>query len=553
MNSNAVIKNVLQWQNPLYFDPETIAEAAIAQEKILLKNDLAEVDKFAAELKFGTGGLRALMGIGPNRLNVYTVKKVAQALASSINHQKKVVIGFDTRNNSKNFAHTMAKVFAANKIECFVFPDYVTTPLLAFSIKKLNCEIGIMITASHNPKEYNGIKVYNCHGGQVVSPQDDHIIQAYNEITSWDRIYSIESEVKFTPQNITQDYISMVINTLEQSKTSNLKYVYTPLHGTGGAIIEEIYRKTNLGKLIKVENQWKADGNFTNCESLNPESKIAFDQAIKRLIDESADIALATDPDTDRVAVVVNHQNQIRYLNGNEVGAVLCHYLLSTEKTNLENKYIVKTQVTSNLISKIASSFQVPTYETITGFKWIGNLVNELRTTRPKMNFLFAAEESCGYLNHEQCLDKDGVHSFFKIIECASYYKDSNKTLVDVLNELNEKYGYHTELLLNFELKGITGTEKMSKFLNKVSKAEPLEIENEVFKEFIDYSKVRDHLRSQTFLYKFDNELNIYIRPSGTEPKIKVYLMTSGRESQQLRIEKIKRDVVQWYEKLIKE
>lgn len=543
-----------QWLDPIFFNPSTVIATKEAQEKILKTQDKLEIDKFSHELTFGTGGLRAIMDVGPNRLNIYTVRKVAQALANYMGSKKsvvkpKVVIGFDTRNNSMSFAHQMAQVFYANDIECLAFENFVTTPVLSFAITELSASIGVMITASHNPKEYNGIKVYNRTGGQVVPPEDEEIINCYQKISTWGEVKFKDQNITIVPDWVIKKYANLVLQSVDSNTCKDVSYVYTPLHGTGSEIVEKINSELAGPKLIKVNEQWAADGNFTHCESLNPENKKAFSLAVPLMLEQNADVAMATDPDSDRIAVVINHQKKACFLSGNQLAAVLCYYVLEKHKDDLKNYYIVKTHVTTNLIKKLANKYGVNLHETLTGFKWIGHLMQSKQKSNPSLKLLFAGEESCGYLFHEKCQDKDGIHSLFQVLECIGYFKKKKKTLVDVLNDLYLLYGYHAEELINFDLCPISGINKIAKLPQEFSNGFNFKIQDEDFGHMIDYNKKNNTGLpvSAVYAFHYTNDLNIYVRPSGTEPKIKVYVLCSGSMPQTERINKAVSAVKEWY------
>ncbi|MDR0420461.1 MAG: phospho-sugar mutase, partial [Prevotellaceae bacterium] len=444
------------------------------QVQYLIDNDPHElVESFYRTLEFGTGGLRGIMGAGSNRMNKYTVGMATQGLANYLkkeikNEEIKVAIAYDCRNNSKFFAKISASVLSANGITVYLFDSLRPTPELSFTVRHFSCHSGIVITASHNPKEYNGYKVYWSDGGQIVSPHDKNIIAEVNKIHDIDEVDFSENPDKIIiiGDEIDSIYLdklcSISLSPEIIRKHSDIKIVYTPLHGTGVKLVPNILQRLGFTNIINIPEQDVNDGNFPTVLSPNPEESSALKMAIDKAIAENADLVMATDPDADRVGIAVkNKNNEFVLLNGNQTAAILIYYLLTKwkEKGMLTgNEYIVKTIVTSNLLNKIAKKFNVECFDVLTGFKYIAEKIKENEGNK---KFIAGGEESYGFLAGEFVRDKDAVMSCGLIAETAAWAKDKGKTFIDLLLDIYLEFGFFKEKLISLTKKGKTGVEEI--------------------------------------------------------------------------------------------
>ena len=532
-----------QWMSAEY-DGDTVAKV----KSLVDNNEETELlDSFYKELEFGTGGLRGIMGVGSNRMNKYTIGKATQGLANYLkkqfpNQQIKVAVSYDSRNNSQTFGRLVADVFSANDIHVFLFEELRPTPVLSFAVRHYVCQGGVMLTASHNPKEYNGYKAYWNDGGQLVAPHDKNVITEVNAIQS-------VKEIKFEgkSENITivgadfdQTYIQankrLSIHPEAVLAQKDLKIVFSPIHGTGITVVPKMLTAWGFENVTVVEEQSQPDGNFPTVVYPNPEEEEAMSIAKKKGQELDADVVLATDPDADRVGVAVkNHNGEFQLLNGNQIGSLLTYYVLSSKKDKNElkdNDYIVKTIVTSNLISDIGSSFDIKHYETLTGFKYIGEVITNLLG---KENYLVGGEESYGYLVGDLVRDKDAVNSCAFIAEMTAYFKNKGQSLFDVLQELYVKYGFYQEKLISLTKKGKAGADEIKQMmvdlranapqtLGGVQVAEIRDYENLVSTNLLNGAQaVIDLPKSDVLQFITVDGDVISARPSGTEPKIKFY------------------------------
>ncbi len=516
------------------FDEDTFKElCAVTDEKEI-------EDRFYKELSFGTGGLRGVMGAGPNRMNKYTVARATKGYADYLHSEHSgnifVAIAYDSRNNSRFFAETAAGVLAENKIKTFMFDVLMPTPVLSFAVRRLKCNGGIVITASHNPKEYNGYKIYDGRGCQLVPRFALAVTEKINAVTDYAsvKIKNFESCVKdgdvtIIGDGVLNEFLAEVKKQSLYEKPSELKIVYTPLHGTGNIPVRRILEGMNVSV---VKEQEKPDGNFSTVRSPNPEEKDALNLGIEQAKRENADLVLGTDPDCDRVGTAVLHGGEYVPLTGNQMGALLVNFVLSRKKDELkENSVIVKTIVTGELGAKIAEDYSLSVDETLTGFKYIGEKINKYEDTGEK-NYVLGYEESYGYLIGTHARDKDAVVSSMLICQMASFYKNQGKTLIDALNEIYEKYGYYADALDTFVLKGKDGAEKIGKITFSLrEKGAKLFDGVENVKDFIDYSVgVADLPKENVLKYVFEDGSWSAVRPSGTEPKLKVYYSVRGKD-----------------------
>lgn len=501
-------------------------------------------DAFYRTLEFGTGGLRGIMGAGTNRMNRYTVSMATQGLA---NYLKKtfpsddisVVISYDSRNNSQLFAKITSKVLSANDIKVYIFDNIRPTPELSFAIRHLKCKAGIMITASHNPKEYNGYKVFWEDGGQIVAPHDKLIIEEVGKITSMEQVnFTDEAYVEGIGADVDKAYLDSVLSLLLSPESikrhSDLKIAYTPLHGTGVRLVPAALAKIGFTNVYHVADQDISDGNFPTVVSPNPEEPTAMKMVMERADQVGADIALGTDPDADRVGCAIrNDKGELVLLTGNQLASILVKYMLIrwNEGGKLSgNQYVVKTIVTTELIRKIADSFKVKIYDVLTGFKYIADVV---KNNEGKSTFICGGEESNGFNAGEFVRDKDSIITCSLVCECAAWLADRGKTLYDFLQDIYAEYGYFREKLLSVTKKGKDGIAQIQQMMADFRSNPPKMLAGSPVCKVIDYN-----LPEQTGLPK-SNVLQFFsldgckvtVRPSGTEPKIKFYLAASGPQA----------------------
>jgi phosphoglucomutase/phosphomannomutase len=513
------------------------------EDKELLKNmnkDLIQ-DAFYKDLEFGTGGLRGVMGLGANRMNFYTVGKATQALANYINKtvkgQKSIVISYDTRNFSKKFAEESAKILAANEIKVYLFDDFRPTPLLSFAVRFLKASSGIMITASHNPPEYNGYKVYWSNGAQIIPPHDEGIIEEYNNLSFSDirKINFKEGKSKglivIINNEIDSAYFKKALSYSFGISSKKLKIVYTPLHGTGIKIVPYLLEKIGFNVYIQKEQQIP-DGNFPTVNYPNPEFDQAFNLAIKDAEKIDADIVIASDPDADRMGIFIKHNTRYVRIDGNQMGVLLLNFLLEmyAKKGLNKNLAVIESIVSSKLFAKIAKAHNVEVSEVLTGFKWICNEADRLRAKGK--NVFFSYEESYGYNIGDFVYDKDSGTPIMITCEMAAYYKEKEMTLMDVLDDIYKRYGYYLEKQLSPVYEGEGGIQKIKNIMKNL-REKPIEnLAGYKLTKVTDYLNGYDKIPpSDVLKMEFGDKLIVYVRPSGTEPKIKFYFMVMNMKN----------------------
>lgn len=524
----------------LTFDENTKSE-------LLSVTDEKEIeDRFYKDLAFGTGGLRGIMGAGSNRMNKYTVGKATFGLANYLKSKNdgeiKVALAYDSRNNSAFFAKTAAGIFASCGFKVYLYETLVPVPVLSFTTAFLGCTAGVMITASHNPKEYNGYKVYDSKGCQFCTEDAKNAIEFINKIDDFSTIPFADVEdnenITMIGENVLGECLKQVKKQSVYEKPSDLKIVYTPLHGTGNIPVRRMLEGMDV---TVVKEQELPDGNFSTVRSPNPEEKDALNIAIETAKKIGADLVLGTDPDCDRVGIAVKDGDDYKLFTGNQTGALLVKFILTMHKDELNPKStLVKTIVTSELGANIGRKFGLNVEETLTGFKYIGDKINKYEASGEK-EFVIGYEESYGYLVGTHARDKDAVVSSMLICQMAAWYKNQGKTLVDGLNEIYDEYGYYLDFLDSFVLKGKDGAEKiqslMVTFREKGTSLLP------DIKEIIDFKDgIRDLPKENVLKYILNDGSWIAVRPSGTEPKIKVYysVVDPDKENAKLRLEKIR-------------
>lgn len=518
----------------LTFDDNTKNEL----ESITDKKEIE--DRFYKDLEFGTGGLRGIMGAGANRMNKYTVGKATKGLCEYLKNEfageKSVVIAYDSRNNSKAFAECAAEVLCYNGIKTFLFEEIMPTPVLSFSVRYLNCNAGIVITASHNPKEYNGYKVYDKYGCQLVPQYADKVISYINNVKDIKSVKHMNLNMALSNGYLTyigdgvlNSYISEVEKMAVYKEASDLKIVYTPLHGTGNIPVRKVLSDMSFDVSV-VNEQAVADGNFTTVRSPNPEEKDALNMALEQAKRANADLVIGTDPDCDRVGVGVLHNGEYTLLTGNQTGALLVDFYLKFKKQSLNPKStLVKTIVTNDLGAEIARKNGLNVVETLTGFKYIGDQITKYEKTGEN-EFLIGYEESYGYLVGTYARDKDAVVASMLICEMAAYYKKNKMTLVDALNVLYSEYGFYLDALDSFVLKGKDGASRIKNIMSYFRANKATVFPN--ITDVKDYSTgIGDLPKSNVLKFFLKGGSWIAVRPSGTEPKLKMYYSVRGIDS----------------------
>ena len=504
-------------------------------ELVSLTDEKEIEDRFYKELEFGTGGLRGIMGAGPNRMNRYTIAKAtkgyANYLKSRFQGEISVAIAYDSRNNSRYFSEVTAGVLLANGIKVYIYDTLMPTPVLSFTAKHLGCNGGIVLTASHNPKEYNGYKIYDEKGCQLVPQFASQVIDFVNAVTDLKSVEvddfntAVESgKITVIGENVLDEFIKEVKKQSIYEEKSDLKIVYTALHGSGNIPVRKALNGMNVSI---VKSQELPDGDFSTVRSPNPEEKDALTIAIAQAKEENADFVLGTDPDCDRVGTAVLHNGEYVLLTGNQIGALLVDFVLSNRKDSLNEKStLVKTIVTSEVGADIARSYGLNVVDTLTGFKYIGEQIGKYEVNGDK-EFVIGYEESYGYLIGTHARDKDAVVSSMLICQMAAYHKNNGRTLVDALNNIYEKFGFYLDALDTFVLKGKDGAEKIQSIMTNMRENGKSLFDN--IKDVLDYSKGIDDLPKENVLkYTFTDGSWIAVRPSGTEPKLKVYYSMCG-------------------------
>ena len=544
-----------QWCTDPYFDDET------KKELLAIKDDKAEIeDRFYRQLEFGTGGLRGVIGAGTNRMNIYTVRQATQGLANYIISQngqsKGVAIAYDSRIMSKEFADEAALCLNANGIKAYVFPSLRPTPELSFSVRELHCISGIVITASHNPREYNGYKVYWEDGAQITPPHDKNILAEVAKVTEFSAVKTMDKDeaVKAGLYNVIgEDIDDKYMEQLKKQSihpdiikkmAKDIKIVYTPLHGTGNLPVRRVLKELGFEKVIVVPEQEKPDGNFPTVSYPNPESPAAWELALALAKKEDADIVLATDPDADRLGVYCKDTKTGEYVSftGNMSGMLIAEYILRERKatgTMPENPALVETIVTTDMAKVIAADYGVKLIEVLTGFKYIGEQIR-LFEKNHTYNYVFGLEESYGCLAGTYARDKDACVAVMMLCEVASYYKSQGKTLWDAMVDMYEKYGYFKEGLETLTLKGIDGAEQIQNIMTDMRNNPPKELGGYKVVAVRDYKEdTRKDLAtgevtktglptSNVLYYELTDNAWCCVRPSGTEPKIKFYFGVKG-------------------------
>lgn len=539
---------------------EELLEMKAQEEKIQ--------DAFYKNLEFGTGGLRGILGAGTNRMNVYTVAKASQGLADYVNEkfseeQRSIAVSYDSRIHSKDFAETAAQVFAANGIQVYIYDELMPTPCLSFAVRELGCAAGVMVTASHNPGEYNGYKVYGADGCQITTEAAKEIYEKIEKNDIFTQVSQISLEeakdnhkVNYIPAAVYEKFLQCVqeqsVLGEKEEIDKNVSIVYSPLNGTGLKPVLDSLKRAGYGQITVVKEQEKPDGRFPTCPYPNPEIREAMSLGMEYAKKVHADLLLATDPDCDRVGIaVVNPKGEYQLLSGNETGLLLLDYICSQKMKHAampEHPVLVKTIVTTDLAEKIADKYGVQTVNVLTGFKFIGEQIGLLEKEGRKSDYIFGFEESYGYLSGTYVRDKDGVNASVLICEMFAFYKTKGVNLLDKLKELYAEYGYCMNQLHTYKFQGEEGMHRMENIMEQLRNG-AFSLKTGTIKEVLDYKTGIGNLpKSNVIKMVLENGSTLVVRPSGTEPKLKIYTSILG--SDQESVKQVDEEIVRSIEKL---
>lgn len=539
------------WCEKAVGDPDLVSEL-----KAIKGNEEAISDAFYKDLEFGTGGLRGVIGAGTNRMNIYTVGKASQGLAAYVNSVTKdgrVAIAYDSRIKSDLFAKTAASIFAANGIKVYIYKELMPTPMLSFAVRRLKCDAGVVVTASHNPAKYNGYKAYGPDGCQLGLEAADYVLSIMNKVDIFDDVKMTdfenavkEGKIEYIGDDIINEYLDCVMacRVAPNTEMGALNVIYTPLHGSGNKPVRKILSKIGVTNVTVVPEQEKPNGNFPTAPYPNPEIRQAFECALKLAKDIKPDLLLATDPDCDRVGIAIPNKDEYKLFSGNDVGALLLDFVLSRRKENgtlPKDPIAVKTIVSTELCRKIADNYGCKLIDVLTGFKFIGEQITELEKKGEENRYVFGFEESYGYLGGTYVRDKDAVIASMLICEMVAFYKAEGKSLIDVLDGLYKKYGYYLCSQKSFTCEGESGMNKIKGIMTELRTNPPTEINGHKVVKRDDYDTsvsydtvngVENKItlpKSNVLCYYMEDGSSLIVRPSGTEPKIKMYLGSVGK------------------------
>ncbi|MDR2909527.1 MAG: phospho-sugar mutase [Oscillospiraceae bacterium] len=537
------------WKKSTTGDEPTLAEL------MAVADDESEIsDRFYRDLSFGTAGLRGILGAGTNRMNSYTVGRATQGLAEYVKTKSeapRAAIAYDSRNRSDAFARKAAQVFAANGVKAFLFRELTPTPSLSYAVRELKCDTGVVITASHNPAPYNGYKVYGPDGCQIGPEEADAVQSAilsadlFTGVASMDFDEALEKGlIEYIPDDFLARYIDRVMKEALRPgvcRDADLKIVYTPLNGAGNKSVRLALKKLGVTDVIVVPEQEEPNGDFPTCPYPNPETKEALALGLSLCREKGADLLIATDPDCDRLGVALRHRGDYRILTGNEIGVLLLDYICRTRAelgTMPKNPVAVRSVVSTRLSDLVAGGYGVETRSVLTGFKYVGEVIAELEKSGEEARFIFAFEESCGYLSGAYVRDKDAVNSSMLVAEMAAYYKKQGKTLIDILEDIYQKHGIFFSAVDNFMYEGERGMAQMAGIMNRLRDFTPAEIATDPVIRALDYQNGADLISGEKMALPKTNMIefhlktgsSVLVRPSGTEPKIKVYYTVTGRD-----------------------
>ena len=527
-----------RWQERALDDPDLIAELDT------IKDDPAAVsDRFYRDLSFGTGGLRGVIGAGPNRMNLYTVRRATQGLADYLNASglpKSAAIAYDSRIKGELFARETARVLAANGITAYLYPRLEPTPALSWAVRYHGCGAGVCVTASHNPAKYNGYKVYGADGCQITPEAADRVLAAIEKTDCFDGVKladfdaaSAAGDIRMISDKCLDDFVDAVLALRPGNDVSALKLVYTPLNGSGLECVKKLLEKMGVTELTVVPSQEKPDGNFPTCPYPNPEIREAMEEGLRLCDEVKPDLLLGTDPDCDRMgAAVPDGHGGYRLITGNEMGVLLLDYLCRTRiarGTMPKTPVAVTTIVSTDMASPVAAEYGVELRRTLTGFKYIGEQIGLLEAEGHKERYVFGFEESYGYLSGTHVRDKDAVNAVMLACECAAWYAGQGMTLLDAMNALYEKFGWYRNGLLSKAFEGQDGMKAMEGLMASLRAAPPEEIAGRKVAGMIDYlAEGTGLIPSDVLEFRLEGQGKVIVRPSGTEPKLKLYLSVCG-------------------------
>lgn len=563
MLNTDILEKARQWASNPYFDTEDrkIVQSLLDTPE---KNAKELAECFHQDLTFGTGGLRSIIGIGSNRMNKYNVRRATQALCDQIiesfaDSDNSACVSYDSRKFSLEFAKEVACVFAANGIKAFIYNKMTPVPLLSYAVRNKKSKAGVMITASHNPKIYNGFKCFWEDGCQVVPPVDQKIIDKYNSLTDWNNIKYINFDkamdnglIQWMPDQVIEDYFQVIINQMKriemcQEHGGKLNVVYTPIHGTGFWACKDLADRLGFTNFNLVSEQAVPDSDFPTVPSPNPENPAALAMAVEQMRASNADIVFGTDPDTDRLGVAYIENDEVVYLNGNQIAVLMLDYIFESleEKNKIpKNPLVIKSIVTSELQTAIANHYNARIESTLTGFKWMGALLKSLENNKIDFDFIFASEESFGYMGHCETRDKDGVSAMALMLETTLFHKLAGRNLTQALDRIYTKYGFYQESLVSLDYLGIEGAQKIERIMSFFRDNRPQDIASDKIVKVEDYlhqtitnltnndSQKIDQPKSNVLGFTFESGNKLYLRPSGTEPKIKFYTMVKSEGSE---------------------
>ncbi len=537
---------------------EKVTDEEVRRGLIEMKDDPKRIENsFYKDLGFGTGGLRGELGAGSNCLNVYTIRRVTQGIANSMKRygMTTACVSCDSRNCSELFKNTVAEVFAANGITAYITKELMPTPFLSYITRYYKADMGVMITASHNPARYNGYKVYGSDGCQLTDKAAGELIDYIEAVDPFEvetgslSRYLGEGRVKYVGDEVTEKYLSTVMKQ-HINYAEGLSVAYSALNGTGYKLVPEMLARMKVENLTLVEEQCRPDGDFPTCPYPNPEKAEALALGIKTARAAGADILIATDPDADRVGTAVLHNGEYVLLSGNEAGVLLTDYLLSMKKaagTLPSRPVIVKTIVTTDLVRKVAEKYNAEIYDVLTGFKYIGDVIAKLEKKGEEDRYVLGFEESYGYLSGTYVRDKDAVNASMLIAEMTAYYKKRNMTLVDRLNQIYAEYGYYEHRLMSFDFPGADGQAKLARLLKKIRGNLPVSIAGVKIVRTVDYltQTEADLPKSNVLSFTAEDGTKLIIRPSGTEPIIKMYLTATKTKDENEKKFKMMREMLE--------
>ena len=543
---------------------KAVADKEVAEELKNMKNDSEAIsDAFYKDLEFGTAGLRGIIGAGTNRMNIYTVGKASQGLAEYVNsvvEKGSIAVAYDSRIKSDVFARAAASIFAANGIKVYIYKELMPVPMLSFAVRKLKCDAGVVVTASHNPAKYNGYKAYGPDGSQLGVEAADCVLSIMNKVDIFQDVKSMdfdtavnEGKIEYIDDDVIEEYLNEVLacRVAPETDVKALNVVYTPLHGSGNKPVRKILTKLGVENVSVVPEQELPDGNFPTAPYPNPEIKQAFECALKLAEIKKPDLLLATDPDCDRVGIAIPHNEEYKLMTGNDVGVLLLNFIIERRTANgtlPKNPIAVKTIVTSELCRKITEDKGVQLIDVLTGFRFIGEQIGILEAKGEENRFIFGFEESYGYLGGPYVRDKDAVIASMLICEMVAYYKSQGKNLIDVLDSLYKKYGYFICKQKSFTCEGASGMKQIKGIMENLRTNRPKEIaearvikaddyEKSVSFDLVTNTETKISLPvSDVLCYYLEDGSSLIVRPSGTEPKIKIYISAVGETNEKAEI-----------------